>query len=681
MAAAVVARHVARASRRQWHAAAAAAVLPLMQAPPVSTAPWVVGACVVGREGVRFNSSGGSSGSSSNNGNTQHAQSPQPPRRGAVTSAYHGLIEHNGGEHDVHQADAAAVLDRLVARMTTWAAQRAVAAVTASLVQGIEATMSQPDTPPPPPPLSSTPPRSTTGMVHQPRRRPAAVGAPPAAPPPAPPATPPAATGPPRELRGLTGVPRGVYLWGGVGTGKSLLMDAAYDAVRSTPLPPPTPAAVVSWYETAWAGHPVPLAAVAAAAADAGAWAAALATLPPAGGTHCVPARRVHYATLMLELHARVHAWKSAARGEIVAEREALAGVAAALAGEAWLLAVDEFVVNDIADAILVPRLLSALWRAGTVLLATSNLPPARQYATGLNRHDFEPFLALLARMCAVTHLQGTRDYRYRPSTAVGAAAVVGQQSPPPARFVVAPSTPPPAALLASLVTAVTHEPCRAADLTPVAIPVAGGRTIPALAQQISVSSASPPAALAVSFDDACRTPRGAIDYVALAAAAPAVVLYNVPRLTRAAPDVARRAVYLLDQLYEHRAALAVHAAVPLPDLFSDLSAPPPPDATPVPPAASHSVLAAPPSESPAAPPSEPPPTAATAAATHELGIAAQRAASRLHELLALAPTGRSNDSSSSSSGGVASVAGSAARRRALASAHVSLAAAPPPAH
>lgn len=147
-------------------------------------------------------------------------------------------------------------------------------------------------------------------------------------------------------------VPRGLYVHGHVGSGKSLLVDLFFD--------------------------------------------------------HCPlrRRRRVHFHDFMLDVHARVHAWKRhdleehgrvrTAAEAARPERDALRHVARALARDSWLLCFDEFQVTDVADALIMRTLFAELWGAGSVVVATSNRPPEELYQGGLNRGYFLPFLDAL---------------------------------------------------------------------------------------------------------------------------------------------------------------------------------------------------------------------------------------------------------------------------------------------
>jgi cell division protein ZapE len=118
--------------------------------------------------------------------------------------------------------------------------------------------------------------------------------------------------------------------------------------------------------------------------------------------------RRVHFHAFMLEVHARLNE----ERRQAGPRQDPLARLADALIERAWLLCFDEFHVQNIADAMILGRLFEALLERGTVVVLTSNFAPDRLYEGGLNRARFLPFVALLKERLEAIGLDGARDYR-----------------------------------------------------------------------------------------------------------------------------------------------------------------------------------------------------------------------------------------------------------------------------
>jgi cell division protein ZapE len=122
--------------------------------------------------------------------------------------------------------------------------------------------------------------------------------------------------------------------------------------------------------------------------------------------------RRAHFHEFMAEVHERIYAYRqNIARGEI-ADADVMALTANAIFDEAWLLCFDEFHVTDIADAMILGRLFAKLFELGTVVVATSNVAPEDLYKGGLNRALFLPFIAQISDHMDVLRLDARTDFR-----------------------------------------------------------------------------------------------------------------------------------------------------------------------------------------------------------------------------------------------------------------------------
>lgn len=122
--------------------------------------------------------------------------------------------------------------------------------------------------------------------------------------------------------------------------------------------------------------------------------------------------RRAHFNDFMADVHDRIQRHREALKRGETRETDPIPPVVRALAEEAWVLCFDEFTVTDIADAMVMSRLFSGLFAEGVILVATSNVAPQDLYRDGLNRGLFVPFIATLEQHARVVELGGDTDYR-----------------------------------------------------------------------------------------------------------------------------------------------------------------------------------------------------------------------------------------------------------------------------
>lgn len=269
--------------------------------------------------------------------------------------------------------------------------------------------------------------------------------------------------------------PCGLYFWGGVGRGKTYLMDSFY---------------------------------------------------------HSLPGNkklRLHFHRFMQYVHDELKRF-----GEI---EDPLEHVAQSLSEDATVLCFDEFYVSDITDAMILATLLRALFERGVVLVATSNIPPTDLYKNGLQRARFLPAIKLIETQCQVMNLDSGIDYRLRTL----------QQ----AEIFHSPLGVQATANLDNYFSQLVND-----KDTPLKHIEINHRDIEVMAAREGV--------LCASFAQLCQTMRSQNDYIEISKLYHTVLLADVPQLSSALDDAARRFLALVDEFYERKVKLIISCEVEL---------------------------------------------------------------------------------------------------------------------
>jgi cell division protein ZapE len=273
-------------------------------------------------------------------------------------------------------------------------------------------------------------------------------------------------------------IPRGVYLWGGVGRGKSFLMDAFFSVV--------------------------PL----------------------------VRKSRFHFHEFMRDVHRQM--------AEVRGEADPLDRVGFRVARRSRLICLDEFHVTDIADAMILHRLLARLFELRVGFVITSNEPPDALYPDGLHRDRLVPAIELLKEQLDVVHVDGGVDYRLRAMRNVDRYVTpLGESADRRLE-----------AAFARIAETADGEPVLRIE----------SRTIRARRRAGGI--------VWFDFAELCGGPRSYNDYLEIAAQFHTVVLSDVPCLSAAQSSEARRLTWLIDILYDRGIRLIVSAAAPPAELY-----------------------------------------------------------------------------------------------------------------
>mmetsp|Transcript_24894 Transcript_24894/g.59109 ORF Transcript_24894/g.59109 Transcript_24894/m.59109 type:complete len:641 (-) Transcript_24894:114-2036(-) len=285
--------------------------------------------------------------------------------------------------------------------------------------------------------------------------------------------------------------------------------------------------------------------------------------------------KRYHFHEFMIHVHQQIHTYKSSNP-----QKDPIPHVAAQIAKEARLLCFDEMQITDIADAMIIKRILTLLIELGVVIVTTSNRPPSGLYEGGINRSVFLPLVDALMEKLTIVEMNGTRDYRKQEKEKEEADGLSSSSSLSGSSN--KEENTPPLALPSYLCTSTTTDVDNVTEIlndwfskgggggertttsTTTAreehLPVAMGRTI-------HVKKSNDLCAW-FDFQELCHQPLGAADYIAIAERYDIVIVENVPQLSGHCYNEARRFVIFIDALYEAKTKVIISADVPRDELF-----------------------------------------------------------------------------------------------------------------
>jgi cell division protein ZapE len=247
---------------------------------------------------------------------------------------------------------------------------------------------------------------------------------------------------------------------------------------------------------------------------------------------HGVVLRR-HFHRFMGEVHESLRA---------LGERQnPLVDVAAEFAARCRVLCLDEFLVNDIGDAMILANLLDALFARGVTLVTTSNTAPANLYKDGLQRARFLPAIALIEQRCHVVEMASSRDWRLRALTQASVYL-----------------TPPGAEAHRALERIFSSQ--ASGTVQQDGVLRINGRDIPCHKRADNI--------FWFDFAALCEGPRAVADYIALAKAGPTIIIANLPQFSIYSEDAAKRFVQLVDEFYDRHVKLVLSAAAPITELY-----------------------------------------------------------------------------------------------------------------
>jgi len=316
-------------------------------------------------------------------------------------------------------------------------------------------------------------------------------------------------------------VPRGFYIHGPVGTGKSMMLNVFYEHAP----------------------------------------------------TH--KKRRLHFHSFLQEIHQRIHILNKQLLDEhgrsyhvdTDKSRNPIIRIAQQVSDEVTLLCIDEFQVTDIADAMILNQFFGELWRQGVIVAATSNRPPDALYEGGLNREYFLPFIDLMKKYCVVHHLVDRNNLGDTDKTGIDyrrvRSGVNADESNNHGDYFhlttnVENGEHASQELDRLFLQYQEKHPTTTNEQPPIQLQVNFKRTM-------AVHRSHSDVIARFTFEELCTTELGSSDYSAIANHFQIVMLENIPHLNLKYPDRARRFITLIDELYEAECCL-VCSAVDVPD-------------------------------------------------------------------------------------------------------------------
>lgn len=289
------------------------------------------------------------------------------------------------------------------------------------------------------------------------------------------------------RMEPAAGLPKGLYMYGDVGSGKTMLMDLFYD------------------------------------------------TLPE----NIHSKTRIHFHNFMQNVHKELHKIKMKMGNDF----DAVPFVAAQIAQESSVLCFDEFQCTDVADAMILRRLIESLMAHGTVMVTTSNRHPSELYKNGIQRESFIPCIKLLETRLQVLNLDSTTDYRKipRPPSGVYHHPLDDSAKRHAERWF---------RFLGDFENDPPHKATQTVWGRDIDVPRASGT------------------ACHFTFQELLGRATGAADYIELVRNYDTFVVTDVPGMNHRSRDLARRFITFVDAVYEGRAKLVLTTAVPLTQLF-----------------------------------------------------------------------------------------------------------------